>query len=143
MIELALGGISGFRRQDIPLERLKAAVERRFAPLAVRVRNTLAPPGLVAPSSRDRLSRADLERRVVGQLVNQMAEFRPQSEAWTRLILDIKNMAVEKDLPASIADHVRDSLRQMSGEIDDTGDGDGEPRHLAPGEPVASTPLGI
>jgi len=114
VIELALGGISGFRRQEIPLERLKAAVERRFDPLAVRVRNTLAPPGLVAPSGRERFSRADLERRVVGQLVNQMAEFRPQSEVWTRLILDVKNMAVEHDLPASIADHVRETLRTMS-----------------------------
>ena len=114
VIELALGGISGFRRQEIPLERLKAAVERRFDPLAVRVRNTLAPPGLVAPSGHERFSRTDLERRVVGQLVNQMAEFRPQSEVWTRLILDVKNMAVEHDLPASIADHVRETLRTMS-----------------------------
>jgi DNA repair protein SbcD/Mre11 len=142
VIELALGGISGFRRQDIPLEQLKAAVERRFAPLTVRVRNTLAPPGLVAPSSRDRMSRADLERRVVGQLVNQMAEFRPQSEAWTRLILDVKNMAVEKDLAASIVDHVRDSLRQMSGGAS-TGEAGLEPHNLGVDETVASTPLGI
>lgn len=114
VIELALGGISGFRRQEVPLEQLKAVVERRFAPLVVRVRNTLAPPGLVAPSGRERLSRADLERRIVGQLVNQMAEFRPHSEDWTRLILDVKNMAVEQDLPASIADHVRDFLHSVS-----------------------------
>jgi hypothetical protein len=79
----------------------------------VRVRNTLAPPGLVAPSSRERLSRAELERRVIGQLVNQMAELRTDSDAWTSLILDVKNMAVEKDLPASIVDHVRAALRAM------------------------------
>jgi DNA repair exonuclease SbcCD nuclease subunit len=141
VIELALGGIAGFRRQDIPLERLKAAVERRFAPLVVRVRNSLAPPGLVAASGRERLTRADLERRVVGQLVNQMAEYRPMSEEWTRLILDIKNMAVEKDLPASITDHVRDSLRAMQVS---------EPQPVAEPEAQdiefdepATTPLGI
>jgi hypothetical protein len=142
VIELALGGISGFRRQEIPLEQLKAAVERRFAPLVVRMRNTLAPPGLVAASSRDRLSRADLERRVVGQLVNQMAEFRPQSEAWTRLILDVKNMAVEKDLPASIADHVRQSLRSISRDVARS-DAEVQTQHVALDEPAASTPLGI
>jgi DNA repair protein SbcD/Mre11 len=138
VIELALGGVSGFRRQDIPLEQLKAAVERRFAPLVVRVRNTLAPPGLVAAGGRERLSRADLERRVVGQLVNQMAEYRPMSEEWTRLILDVKNMAVEKDLPVSIADHVRDSLRAMQASSG--------PAAIYPDEqdePVAATPLGI
>lgn len=142
VIELALGGISGFRRQEIPLGQLRAAVERRFAPLVVRVRNTLAPPGLVAASSRERLSRADLERRVVGQLVNQMAEFRPQSDAWTRLILDVKNMAVEQDLPASIADHVRESLRGMSATSVTPDDAAG----LAGAEldePAAPTPLGI
>lgn len=141
VIELALGGISGFRRQELPLERLKAAVERRFAPLVVRVRNTLAPPGLVAPSGRERLSRADLERRVVGQLINQMAEHRPLADEWTRLILDVKNMAVEKDLSASIADHVRASLRAMrerSDAIDAV-----LPEHDDPVDEPAATPLGI
>jgi DNA repair protein SbcD/Mre11 len=142
VIELALGGISGFRRQEIPLERLKAAVERRFAPLVVRVRNMLAPPGLIAPSSREHLSRADLERRVVGQLVNQMAEHRPMSEKWTRLILDVKNMAVEQDLPASIADHVRDSLRAMQASSLE-GDAGAEAPDVEFEEPAAATPLGI
>ncbi len=123
VIELALGGICGFRRQEIPTERLSAAVDRRFAPLLVRVRNGLAPPGLVAPSSRDRLSRAEVETRIVGQLVNQMAEYRPHSTAWTELILGVKGMAVEEDLPASIADYVRKSLDAMQAgnePLDDT-----------------------
>lgn len=146
VIELALGGISSFRRQEIPLERLKAAVERRFEPLVVRVRNTLAPPGLVAVGSRERLSRAELERRVVSQLVNQMAEHRPRSEDWTRLILDVKNMAVEEDLPASIADHVRAALHALrAGEPDVTtpatpADETSEAEHA---DSVPSTPLGI
>jgi DNA repair protein SbcD/Mre11 len=142
VIELALGGVAGFRRQDIPLERLKAAVERQFAPLVVRVRNTLAPPGLIAPSGRERLSRADLERRVVGQLVNQMAEYRPQSDQWTRLILDVKNMAVEKDLPASITDHVRASLRSMEA-IPDATDALSEVADIPRDETAPATPLGI
>jgi DNA repair exonuclease SbcCD nuclease subunit len=62
VIELALGGIAEFRRQDVPVERLKAAVETRFRPLVVRVRNNLVPPGIVRATNRERLTRAELER---------------------------------------------------------------------------------
>jgi DNA repair protein SbcD/Mre11 len=142
VIELALGGVAGFRRQDVPLERLKAAVERQFAPLVVRVRNTLAPPGLIASSGRERLSRADLERRVVGQLVNQMAEYRAQAEEWTKLILDVKNMAVEKDLPASITDHVRASLGSMQ-DIPDAVEAPPDVADVPLDKTATATPLGI
>jgi hypothetical protein len=49
---------------------------------------------------------------------------------------------VEQDLPASIADHVRESLRSMSTSTsspDDVSDVDDIPLD----EPAASTPLGI
>jgi DNA repair exonuclease SbcCD nuclease subunit len=114
VIELVLSGIAGFPRQDIPLERLKAEVETRFAPLLVRVRNALAPPGVVqGPRHGDRMTRADLERQIVEQIVYQRAEYRDRATAWARLILDVKNMAVEKDLPASIADHVSTAIADL------------------------------
>jgi DNA repair protein SbcD/Mre11 len=116
VIEVHLGGVAAFRRQDVPLEQLKGVVEARFSPLAVRVRNNLVPPGIVPTRGQERLSRAELERRVVEQLVYQHAERRDQATAWAKLILDVKNMAAEKDLPASIADHVRTSLHQIDAE---------------------------
>lgn len=115
VIELALGGIAEFRRQDVPLERLKAAVETCFSPLVVRVRNNLVPPGIVRATNRERLTRAELERQIVEHLVYQHAEYRDSASAWARLILDVKNMAVENDLPANIADHVRAVLSRESG----------------------------
>jgi exonuclease SbcD len=113
VIELALGGVAQFKRQDIPVERLRAAVQLRFSPLVVRVRNSVVPPGLVTVRHGERLRRADLERQVVEQLVYQLGDYRDRAAAWTRLILDVKNMAAERSLPASIADHIQDSLRQM------------------------------
>lgn len=110
VIELHLGGVASFRRQDVPVETLTALVEMRFSPLTVRVRNALVPPGLVAVHDHDRISRADIERQVIEQLVYQQGEYRDRATHWTRLILDVKNMAVEKDTPASIADHVRAAL---------------------------------
>jgi len=114
VIELHLGGVASFRRQDVPLDRLKGVVESRFSPLVARLRNNLAPPGLVSVRNQERLSRSELERRVVEQLVYQHPEFRDRAVDWARLILDVKNMAAEKDLPASIGDHVRGALSRLS-----------------------------
>lgn len=113
VVELVLSGTAGFRRQDLPIESLKAAIELQYAPLVVRVRNALTPPGIVQRSPHERVSRADLERQTVEQLVYNNAEYRDSASAWTRLVLDVKNMASEKDLPANIADRVAHALRQM------------------------------
>ena len=72
------------------------------------------PPGLVAVRRHERMSRAEIERQVVEQLVYQHAEYRDRAAHWARLILDVKNMAVEGDVPSSIADHVRNVLAAMA-----------------------------
>jgi hypothetical protein len=116
VIELHLGGVAAFRRQDVPLAELSGAVEVRFSPLVVRVRNNLAPPGVVGVRHGERLRRDELERQIVEQLVYQQGEYRDRAAAWTRLVLDIKNMAADRDLPASIVDHVRSELRRVQNE---------------------------
>ena len=61
----------------------------------------------------ERMARAELERQVVEQLVNQHAGYREGVTEWARLILDVKNMAAERNLDANIADHVRAALSRM------------------------------
>jgi DNA repair exonuclease SbcCD nuclease subunit len=114
VVELYLAGVAQFRRQDVPVERLKAAVELRFAPLIVRVRNNLVPPGVVSVRSHEGMTRLELERQVIEQLVYQQGEYRDSAAAWARLIVEVKNMAAEKDLPASIVDRVRLTLSKMA-----------------------------
>lgn len=113
VIELHLSGVAQFRRQDVPIENLKAKVEARFSPLIVRLRNNLAPPGVVSVREIEGMTRLELEQRVIKQLVYQQAAFRDSATPWSKLILDVKNMASEKDLPASIVDRVRAVLQQM------------------------------
>ncbi|GAC1327596.1 MAG: DNA repair exonuclease [Chloroflexota bacterium] len=114
VIELHLGGVAFFRRQDVPVDALAADVQVRFNPLAVRVRNNIVPPGLVTLRHHERSSRAEIERQVVEHLVYQNTEYRDRAAHWARLILDIKNMAADKDTPASIADHVRAAMGGMA-----------------------------
>jgi len=113
VIELSLGGIAAFRRQDVPVDRLKEMVEARLRPLVVRLRNDLVPPGVISGRNRERLPRAELERQIIERLVYQHVEYRDQAAVWTRLILDVKNMASEHNLPASVADHVRQELSKI------------------------------
>jgi DNA repair exonuclease SbcCD nuclease subunit len=116
VVELHLGGVADFRRQDLPVERLKGIAEVTFSPLTVRVRNNLVPPGIVHVTNRERLPRGELERQIVEHLVYQNAEYRDSAAAWARLILQVKNMTIDGDIPASITDHIR---RFMSGQEDE------------------------
>jgi hypothetical protein len=117
VIEIHLGGVAHFRRQDVPLERLKSLVQSAYQPLVVRVRNALIPPGIVRNTDRERLTRAELERQIVEHLVYQHAEYRDRASAWARLILEVKRMAVEGDIPANIADHVQRELSVVSSQV--------------------------
>lgn len=118
VIELHLGGVVPFKRRDVPVEQLTAPIKLAFDPLVVRVRNNLVPPGLVTVRHGERLKRADLEREIVERLVYQDGAYRDRAAAWTRLILDVKNMAVDKDLVDSIADHVERGLDRLDQEQD-------------------------
>lgn len=115
VIELHLGGVAAFKRQDVPVDRLQGLVDLQFRPLVARVRNNLTPPGLVTVPNRERASRAELERQVVEYLVQQQAGYRSRAEEWVHLIMDVKNMAMERDTPASIADHVQAKLANIQG----------------------------
>jgi exonuclease SbcD len=112
VIELTLAGAAPFKRQEIPLERIKALLEAAFHPLTARVRNMISPPGLIV-DVRERLPRQELERQVMEQLVLQRPEYRDQAAAWTRLILDIKNMARDGAPAASIVDHLETERSRM------------------------------
>jgi len=137
VIELSLGGIAAFRRQDVPVDRLKEIVEARFHPLVVRLRNNLAPPGVISGRNRERLSRVDLERQIVEQLVYQHAEYRDRAATWSRLILDVKNMAGEHSLPASIVDHLRQELPKIAATVQSASSPQPAPAGSAPETPLA------
>jgi DNA repair exonuclease SbcCD nuclease subunit len=117
VIEVDLGGVAGFKRQDVPIERIRGSAASRFSPLVVRIRNNLVPPTDVAVRHGERLNRTELERTVIEQMVYQNVEYRDRAAAWASLILDVKNMAANKGTPAAtIADHVQKTVTQMGRE---------------------------
>jgi exonuclease SbcD len=116
VIELQLGGVAQFRRQEVPVERLRGAVEMRFSPLVVRVLNQIVPPGLVSVRHGERMQRRDLEQDIVQKLVYQNGAYRDRAAGWTPVILDVKNMAAEKQEPAAIVEYIEKRQAEMRDE---------------------------
>jgi DNA repair exonuclease SbcCD nuclease subunit len=126
VVELHIGGVAEFKRQDVPVERLRAAIQLRFNPLIVRIRNAIVAPGQITVSQDERIRRSELESRIIEQMVYQQGEYRDRAAAWTRVILDVKNMAAEQDLPASIVDYVERAMERMgSQDAVESSNGDG------------------
>jgi DNA repair exonuclease SbcCD nuclease subunit len=126
VVELHMGGVAQFKKHDVPVERLKAAIQLRFSPLIVRIRNTIVAPGQITVGQDERVRRSELESRIIEQMVYQQSEYRDRAAAWTRVILDVKNMAAEQDLPASIVDYVETALERMaSSDVSASPNGDG------------------
>ncbi|MGH2447893.1 MAG: metallophosphoesterase family protein, partial [Chloroflexota bacterium] len=113
VVEVSLQGVAEFRRQDVPLEALQMAVQARFDPLTVRVRNGLTPAGTLRTRASERESRSELDRRVVEHLIDAAGQSY-QAADWVDLILDIKGMAAEHQDAASIAAHLEDALSHRS-----------------------------
>lgn len=92
VVELRLSGVLPFDRSSLELDSLKQMVEKTYKPLVCFVRNdTQAAEFAVAPDQQ--LSRPALERRIITDLLERDVRYRPQSRAWTELVLAIKQLA--------------------------------------------------
>jgi DNA repair exonuclease SbcCD nuclease subunit len=105
VVELALEGVLPFDRHEMDMKRLEAIVEAAFQPLLPRVTNRTVPTQYEVSSDQAK-SRAELEREVVEDLVERDARYRPAAADWTKTILNVKRMALEKTSPEEIVDYL-------------------------------------
>ncbi len=93
VVELRLSGVLPFDRTTLDLERLRGHMESAFQPLICHLKNATQPSDF-AVDADEQLDRRQLERQVVTELLNRDSRFRDQSEGWTNLVLDLKNLAL-------------------------------------------------
>lgn len=93
VVELQLSGVLPFERSAIDLEALEKLVNESFQPLVGLVKNFTRTPELAVESS-ELLSRAELERKVLTELLERDVRYRPQSEQWATLALAMKHLAL-------------------------------------------------
>ncbi|MBC7239274.1 MAG: hypothetical protein H5T71_04140 [Chloroflexi bacterium] len=59
------------------------------------------------------MSRTELERYVLQELVSRDAQRQPQSERWASLLLDLKRLGLEERPPEEIIAHLEGALREI------------------------------
>jgi DNA repair protein SbcD/Mre11 len=106
VVELTLQGVLPFSSQELDLSRIESLVKSAMDPLVARVTNRAVPAEFEIRSD-EALSRAELERQVVQDLVERDSRYRPASAEWTSLIIEVKRLVVESTAAEGIVDHLR------------------------------------
>jgi DNA repair exonuclease SbcCD nuclease subunit len=113
VVELTLSGTLPFSRFDLDLDFVKTMIEEAWAPLIARVKNRTTPADF-AVSVDGESSRPELEREIVQELLARDARYRAEIEAWTRVALDVKRLALEGSAPGTVIDHLRQTRAQLA-----------------------------
>jgi DNA repair exonuclease SbcCD nuclease subunit len=106
VVELTLHGVLPFSSHELDLGRLESVVKNTMDPLVARVTNRAVPTEFDVRTD-EAISRAELERQVVQDLVERDSRYQPASADWTDLIIEVKRMVVEGSPAEGIVDHLR------------------------------------
>ena len=106
VVELTLSGVLPFNRYDLDLSYVEQVVAEAWSPLVTRVRNQTTPVEFDIQVD-ETVSRPELERAVVQDLLSRDARFRPKAAAWTTGTLDLKRLVLEGSAPEAIIAHLR------------------------------------
>jgi DNA repair exonuclease SbcCD nuclease subunit len=113
VVELQLSGVLSFERSALDLEALEKLVQESFSPLVGLVKNFTRSPELTVESS-ELLSRTELERKVLIDLLERDVRYRPQSEQWAGLTLSLKQLALNGADPNAILTELDHQLRAIN-----------------------------
>ncbi|MHB8060843.1 MAG: hypothetical protein ACYDHO_08435, partial [Gaiellaceae bacterium] len=152
VVELQLIGVLGFDRAELDLTRLETMTREAFHAVVCRVRDVTERSAFDIRVS-DGMSRADLERHVLRELIERDVRHLGDSAAWADLTVRLKQLALSGSAPEEILTELRtfrDAAPEMlagvsgnytgaPGQSEDDGNGtaDGAPAEGAPPEGAA------
>lgn len=115
VVELALTGVLPFDRSALDIGFLESLLQETFDPLHAQVRNLTRTAGF-AVDVEESLTRSDLERQVLGSLLERDTRFRTHSERWAQLVLSLKDLAINGSAPDAIIRELADHLSAREAE---------------------------
>ncbi|MGD8633035.1 MAG: hypothetical protein PVF85_05645, partial [Anaerolineales bacterium] len=115
VVEVSLEGVLGFDRTSLDLANVQDIVSQIFDALIVRVKNHTRPTAFELPVG-EHLSRSELEYQVLLDLVHQDARYSPEAEGWTRLIQQVKTLALSDQEPRQIVELVKREIIDREGD---------------------------
>ncbi|NJN80951.1 MAG: hypothetical protein HC802_00775 [Caldilineaceae bacterium] len=113
VVELQLTGVLPFERSALDVDALEEIITDAFNPLIALVRN-LTHSSDFAIDIEEGVNRRVLEEQIVTELLERDARFRGQSEAWAKLVLNIKTLALDNAGPESILEELESRSRLLA-----------------------------
>lgn len=121
LVQIQLLGTLAFDASALDTQHMEELVSTAFEPLHVRIDNNTNDRDYLPDTSdldgRDRSTWHELERHIFEDLVGRDNRYLPAREQWGTVLAQLKEMALEKQDPAHIAQFLRekrDSLMGMS-----------------------------
>jgi exonuclease SbcD len=109
VLEVSLEGVLAFDRGTLDMDCIQAVVHEILRPLIARVKNNTRPSEFEIPLEA-RLSRVELERKVLRDLILRDSRYRDQAEVWTSLMSEVKTMALTGSSPEAIVATMRQHI---------------------------------
>jgi len=115
VVELELRGILNFDHADLDLAQIEQMVREAYTPITYLLRD-ITSPSEFSISTDEALSRAELERVVLRELVERDVRRRAQSERWADMVLSLKRLALGDSPPEEIVGELRRFADLLEGE---------------------------
>lgn len=119
VVQVHLVGTLAFDAGSLDQAYMEELVSTYFQPLHVRIDNNTNDQDYVPDGGdidgRDRSTWHELERRIFEDLVSRDNRYLATREQWGVVLADLKQMALQKDDPAQIAQFLRDKRVELLG----------------------------
>jgi DNA repair protein SbcD/Mre11 len=107
IVEITLRGHLGFPNSLLEVQKIREAAQQMTGALHVRLRNHTVPVEYaVAADTSEDITREDLERRVVEDLIARDARYKLDPAPVTEAVIGAKKMALGDEEPEKIADFI-------------------------------------
>jgi len=118
VVEVQITGTLTFSRSELDLRRVEQMVHDAFAATVVRVRDTTTTSDFDIETGQS-MTRADLERHVLRDLVERDTRYRGRGEAWANLMVRIKQMTLTGSPPEDVVAELEALTEQSDLAIED------------------------
>jgi exonuclease SbcD len=117
VVHIHLVGTLAFDADSLDQKYMEEIVHTHFQPLFARIDNNTNDQDFMPDSGeidgRDRSAWHELERYIFEDLVSRDNRYLPHKEQWSVVLANLKQMALQKDDPAQIAQFLRDKRGEL------------------------------
>lgn len=115
IIEITLSGHLGFPNSELELKKIRDKARQMTGALHVRIKNHTVPVEYsVAADAGEEVSREQLERRVIEDLIYRDKRFNKSTETFADAVIGAKKMVLGEDSPEKIAEFI--AIKAAEGE---------------------------